>query len=214
MNGQLVTIGIVCIVAALVGGGLKLAGFEIPGITSRTVQILVGLVGAGAVYLGIYGDSLGGKATTGDDPTSPTATADSGPSTTAQPGGGPPAPAKPLWQGTILLSSRGIDFAADPPELGTVNDISVNVVAYSSSHNVEASPFAGSRLARWTGPAEPTATDCANLLATHGTKDAKFDRQDQFCLQTAPGGRIVAMTFLSQQNDAWEISATVWRSPN
>ena len=119
-----------------------------------------------------------------------------------------------MWQGTILLGSRGIDFATDPPELGTINDISANVVAYSASHKVEASVFTGARLTRRTAPTESTAKTCADLVATHGTKDATLDRQDKFCLQTAPQGRIVIMTFLNQQADAWVINATVWRGPN
>lgn len=212
MNGQLVTIGVVCIVAALVGGGMTLLGSTIPMITSRSVQVLVGLVGAGAVYLGIYGDSLSDEATSGNDQASPTGTVNDGSPATAAPDGTSRVPEKPLWQGTILLGSHGINFSADPPELGGLNDISVSVVAYATTHRVEASVFTGARLARWTGPRAPVATDCAKLLATHGTKDATFDRRDTFCLQTEPGGRIVVMTFLNQQDDSWEISATVWRA--
>ena len=47
MNVTLATIGIVCIVAAIAGGGLKAAGAEIPVITSRLRQLALGAVGVG-----------------------------------------------------------------------------------------------------------------------------------------------------------------------
>jgi hypothetical protein len=99
-----VVIGVVCLVAALVGGGLKLVG-DFPPITNPFVQVLVGLVG-----------------------------------------------------------------------------VEVNVSAYASSHTITGSVFTGSRIARWTGKAAPTAADCANLLSTHGIGETKFDRHDTFCL--------------------------------
>jgi hypothetical protein len=51
-------------------------------------------------------------------------------------------------------------------------------------------------------------------VVADSSSHTEFDRQDTFCLQTEPGGRIVFMTFLNQQSDAWEISATVWRAPS
>lgn len=44
-TGHLVLIGLACIIAAIVGGGLKLAGIEIPLLTSVRRQVLLGGLG-------------------------------------------------------------------------------------------------------------------------------------------------------------------------
>ena len=117
-----------------------------------------------------------------------------------------PTPEGPLWQGSILLGERGIDFSVTPPELGTVNDISVNVSAYPASHKIT-----GSSIARWTGPAAPTAAACAALLSTHSAADGLFDQGDTFCVDADT--RVVKVTFVSQQGESWEVDATVWLAP-
>jgi hypothetical protein len=49
----LVILGIVCVIAAIAGGGLKAAGFNIPPLESRTRQLMLGAVGSVMVITGI-----------------------------------------------------------------------------------------------------------------------------------------------------------------
>lgn len=51
MNAALTTIGIVCITSAIVGGGMKAAGVEVPVIASRVRQVALGIVGAGILVV-------------------------------------------------------------------------------------------------------------------------------------------------------------------
>jgi hypothetical protein len=52
----LVLIGVACVIAAIVGGGLKLTGIEIPLLTSVRRQVLLGALGIGlAAGVGIAG---------------------------------------------------------------------------------------------------------------------------------------------------------------
>jgi hypothetical protein len=51
MNNILLSAGIACVVAAVVGGGCKAFGIEIPGIKSVSRQVLLGLVGIALIVL-------------------------------------------------------------------------------------------------------------------------------------------------------------------
>ena len=54
MAVTLLSIGLLCVIAALVGGGVKIAGGEVPVIQSRKVRITLGLFGVllvGAAYV-------------------------------------------------------------------------------------------------------------------------------------------------------------------
>ena len=45
MSSTLLLLGIACVIAAVVGGGLKAVGFEFPGLSSIPRQILLAIVG-------------------------------------------------------------------------------------------------------------------------------------------------------------------------
>ena len=51
---SILVIGAVCVVAAIVGGELKLAGFEFPILTSRTSRVLLAGVGIVFVIIGLF----------------------------------------------------------------------------------------------------------------------------------------------------------------
>jgi hypothetical protein len=48
--------GAVLVLIALVGGGFKLFGVEIPAITGSLVRIVAGVAGTSLIFIGIYGD--------------------------------------------------------------------------------------------------------------------------------------------------------------
>ena len=52
MNQNLLIAGVACIIAAIVGGGLKAFGFEIPLLNSIGRQILLAIVGVGLILFG------------------------------------------------------------------------------------------------------------------------------------------------------------------
>jgi hypothetical protein len=53
MNTTLVVLGVLCVIAAIVGGGLKAAGTEFPPLASPRRQLLLALVGV-LVIAGAY----------------------------------------------------------------------------------------------------------------------------------------------------------------
>jgi hypothetical protein len=58
MQSTLITTGVVCIIAAIVGGGLKALGIEVPKLDSFARQALLGIFGIGLVVAGnSYGSS-------------------------------------------------------------------------------------------------------------------------------------------------------------
>lgn len=209
MNVVLVTIGIVCIVATLVGGKVKLAGSEFPPIPSRVVRGLLGLVGLSTLLLGLFPDKLNSSTPEAREGESSTAKS-AGPATSGLPSSNTTDPEQPLWHGTMLLNEKGIDFSTDPPRLGHVNDLSVDIAEFTSN-TLYGSVFTGSVVAKWTQPGEPSPADCSDLLTTHGVTEATFDRQDRFCVRSGDSGRIVLITAKGKQDTNWEIEATVWR---
>ncbi|MGH8908563.1 MAG: hypothetical protein ACRD0K_19215 [Egibacteraceae bacterium] len=68
MDFTLLVIGLICLAAAVVGGGLKLAGAEVPALTTRR-QILLAVLGIAAVAINLLGpDFLGGSTATSTTP--------------------------------------------------------------------------------------------------------------------------------------------------
>jgi hypothetical protein len=52
MTNTLLTVGLVCIIAAIIGGGLKAFGIEIPVFQSTKRQILLGALGLILLLMG------------------------------------------------------------------------------------------------------------------------------------------------------------------
>lgn len=69
METTLVTAGVVCVIAAIVGGSLKAFGMEVPGIESLPRQIMLAAFGLGIGVLGIVG--IDGTGADDDGPSPP-----------------------------------------------------------------------------------------------------------------------------------------------
>jgi hypothetical protein len=116
MNESLLVAGIVCIVAAIVGGGVKLLGAEVPVLNSFARQALLFTVGL-AFLAASYLTSLPKIAKTTPVPTSTAATSPTLPATST----GSPPPASPPTSSVgcspatglacLPASSRPVDFA-------------------------------------------------------------------------------------------------------
>lgn len=72
MSEFLVTAGVVAMIGAVVGGGLKMAGAELPSIVgSKGRQVLLGLLGLALLMLGLNLDSLTGEGSPDPSPAPP-----------------------------------------------------------------------------------------------------------------------------------------------
>lgn len=69
MNTTLVVVGFVFLAAAIIGGGLKAQGVEVPVISSISRQVLLGLAGVGAILISVLLPRNGSTASTGTSPT-------------------------------------------------------------------------------------------------------------------------------------------------
>jgi hypothetical protein len=80
LNAPISIVGAICVVAAVVGGGLKGAGFEFPALTSKSARILLATVGAVFVAAGVVLPTVGDQGNDGPPNTAPTETPKSLPS--------------------------------------------------------------------------------------------------------------------------------------
>lgn len=72
MQATLITAGIACVVAAIVGGGLTAYGIKVPGVESVPRQLLLGMFGLVLGALGFFGVNGGDDGVQADDgPTAP-----------------------------------------------------------------------------------------------------------------------------------------------
>ena len=107
METVLITAGVVCLVAAITAGGLKLAGNEVPKLESTWRQVAIGLLGASLLALGLWvADRTAATAKAGVQPASArtTVAAESGPEPDAEPG---PLAGLLADRGYIYLGMRG-----------------------------------------------------------------------------------------------------------
>src|SRR5689334_19310994 len=65
MNTTLLSAGIVCVIAAIVGGGLKAFNIEIPALNSLRRQLMLGLLGLVLLVMAWRYPSTNGSASTG-----------------------------------------------------------------------------------------------------------------------------------------------------
>jgi hypothetical protein len=110
VNEAVVMVGLVCVAAAVVGGGIKLAGGQFPVISSVPRQVLLGAVGVATIVLGATADN-------GDTPAATSATTSSittPPATTRSPGSKSGAATSSTTTTTAATTSRrAIEYLAE-----------------------------------------------------------------------------------------------------
>jgi hypothetical protein len=99
-------IGVVCLLAAIVGEALKLAGNELPALESRPVRIAVGVVGAIALLLGLVLLHASSRASASPAPT---------PSPSVAPGSNSPFPAQSGGPTPAATATASATPRATPP---------------------------------------------------------------------------------------------------
>lgn len=101
MSEFLVIAGVVAMIGAVVGGGLKMAGVELPSIVgSKGRQVLLGLLGLVLLVLGLNLDQLTGEGSPDPSPPEPDTEDDS------------PAPSPPDVNGGVGFPTD-VDFPTD-----------------------------------------------------------------------------------------------------
>lgn len=117
MNPALTIMGLVFLAGAVIGGGLKAAGHQIPVLKTRGAQVRLALVGCVALLLGLLGERL-------FEPSQPRATgAPSDSATPSQPHATPPYATPPGTAGPVAARQPAAAFGCD----GTDNSVAVAV---------------------------------------------------------------------------------------
>jgi hypothetical protein len=215
--GLLWTIGVVCLLAAVVGSRLKLPSAEIEAITAPRVRIAVAVIGAAAIALGavlLAVDSARSQ--------SPVA----GPQPTTVPTSNPPAPVDPAstepapttqptpTPTTTTRTTPPATVEPPPPETPAPRTIgvwwkgSLELGGYGGGPGggwfLDNSPparavggdlfyngtnaVAGNAIIEWDGAKLPTWRQCSDLLASNlGRRSVDVRKGDVACLQTADG---------------------------
>lgn len=208
-------VGIGCLLAALVGNGVKLGHFEVPAIPSRIVRVGVAVVGVAALVIGI-GLFVGRDNGTTSRP--PAATSSVAPATqststsvlAAESTTPPPTnhgPASVVWQGTVRLTDgNGVDLGSVPVKVEALASTSFWVY----QGQVLTSQDGNNLMAEWTGSAAPTADDCANLLNTQPVEALDLHAGLQICAHGLFERRVGFAQISSYDGNVAQVSITVW----
>jgi hypothetical protein len=176
-------LGITCLAAAAVGGGLKIYKAEFPLIASVRRQMLLATVGGLAISLALVllfsttsGDERGG-----DRAASPTSETRVSPS--RQPGSATAAAPKPgtvFWKGEREFEGSGTSYDLDAAPGAPQREEDLSYDAGSQTISMDRSPDS----AAWPGPTPPTSTDCRQRVKTHRQQDVKVQSDTMMCLIT------------------------------
>ncbi|MEV6969028.1 hypothetical protein AB0M47_28320 [Hamadaea sp. NPDC051192] len=182
---------------------------SLPGLLTAISGLLTALVAVGAFVYQIAGSDKD------DSPASAAGTSTSANPVTTSP---KPAPSQstptggaddPLWHNTMLFSNYGIDFDSVPPVIRPEHG---GMDTYDAGGRISTASF--SMIAQWKGAADPTAADCADLVARegHGVRadSEKYFKGARFCLRSGDSEYIVLIKFISVTGDEAKIDATVW----
>lgn len=235
MNVTLVTLGIVFLAAAAIGGGLRASGYEVKPITSVGARVGLGMIGGLALVLGIIAGSIG---TTKPEPpvTAPTAAAplDSSTSTTPStpaaaalpPASAPASTASPsemsvFWSGQITLdeyadvrSARLRDLDSAPPKTGPddgdigAGDIESNSAEYTYGYLV--APEGALTLAEWPGTTTPTREQCREAAVASGSETIKMSQGGYACVRTSQGRTALLKITKLIGDQSLQATVTVW----
>lgn len=122
MHGLLVTVGVACIIAAVIGGGLKAFGIEFPALTSAARQVMLGVLGVCFIAIGSDGGATAGAVNEASTTAMPVATtAEVGADTAPSPSIGSPPAAGTVPVSTSLPSAeRGGEVVPVPDQFGAI----------------------------------------------------------------------------------------------
>ncbi|NUO57805.1 MAG: hypothetical protein HOV71_10000 [Hamadaea sp.] len=183
---------------------------SLPGLLTAIAGLLTAIVGLGTFIYQIVGS---------DKDDSPAAAAETSTSTNHVTESPKPAPTQstatgggaddPLWHNTMLFSNYGIDFDQVPPVIKPEHG---GMDTYDAGGRI--SSAGGSMIAKWSGAADPTAADCADLVAREGkgisANSPSYFKGARFCMTTGDSKYVVLIKFVSVSGGEAKIDATIW----
>jgi len=180
---------------------------SLPGLLTAISGLLTALVAVGAFLYQISGSDKDSSAAA-DTPTSTNHTGGA-PKSSSSPSTPPAGGDEPLWHNTMLFSNYGIDFDSIPPVIRPEHG---GMDTYDAGGQISTASF--SLIAQWKGTTDPTAADCADLVAREGKgvspDSPKYFPGARFCLRTGESEYIVLIKFVTVTNGEAKIDATVW----
>ncbi|MCW2901687.1 MAG: hypothetical protein JWO67_3952 [Streptosporangiaceae bacterium] len=179
----ILTLGVICLAAAAVGGGLKIYKAEFPHIASVRRQALLAAVGALAVGVALvllFVTKTGGGR--GDDQAA------------SRTGETKVSPSGRLGSTSPVAETPGNVFWRGEREFeGTATAYDLDAIPGSPEGNDELSYDAATRKlgmsyssdsAAWPGPGTPTSADCRRRVKTHRQQDIQVRPETMACLIT------------------------------
>ncbi|GAA2827148.1 hypothetical protein GCM10010441_59460 [Kitasatospora paracochleata] len=125
--------------------------------------------------------------------------------TAAAPGSG----AKVRWSGAFRLGMEGVDLTADPPAAGNGTYLRPGAARSGSS-----GMMVRGTVAPWSGPGEPTAEGCRQLLLTQKRNELDVSVGDQVCVVegSSPIGvlKVTAAHYDAGSYGELDTTLTVW----
>lgn len=222
------TIGVVCLVAAVVADSVQIPGIKIPPVRARQARLTIALVLGFVLIRGASGPTIAqGSPSSGTTPNLPSTT----PARVPQPAPPPTESSAPVteppvaedpspvgvpvqWQGTLRLSGdlqapTGWFLDSVPPSPAPLGDLAL-------ACNLSCTPgqLFGIALAVWPGSSPPTREQCRDLINTNpGQRSINVHIGSLFCIGTE-GMRIASGRVLTMDNPPRvSLAVTVWEVP-
>jgi hypothetical protein len=195
-------VGLACLIAALAGKAVKVGTVEMPAFAARATRIGASGVGVLALFLGCVVYFGWGRPGGADTATVPISTVPRS-NATGTAGTAPGDDLSVVWSGTMTVAEdSGVDVGRVPP---AVQDI-IGSSFYLFDGHVQG------QVSAWTGPAAPTAADCANQLRTHPARELNPQTGLDFCTYGQSVSRVadVRITSYDVARSSMELDVVIW----
>lgn len=212
-------IGVICLLAAIIGEAFKLAGGgSMPALRSPAVRSGVAIVGvislviAAVLYLG---RNSGGNAGPGPATAPPTTLASAVHDGSTPPAAPPPSvpatnqtPASVVWQGTVRIDDgNGVDIGNLPVK---VEDVPGSSSFWLYGGELQAGQEGQNIISEWTGNGTPSAADCASLLNTQPIEILGVHADLKFCTHGLMTRRLGFAQITSYDGNTAQVAITIW----
>jgi hypothetical protein len=176
-------LGITCLAAAAVGGGLKIYKAEFPLIASVRRQILLATVGGLAVGLSLvlfFGKPDGGAGGNHAASRSSKAQASFSRQPESESASAKAEPGTVFWKGEREFEGSGTSYDLDALPGTREGDDDLSYDSQSRTLDLSYAPES----AAWPGPGSPTSADCRSRVRTHREQNIKVQPGTMACLVT------------------------------
>jgi hypothetical protein len=206
----LVAAGIACLLAALVGDKVSVAGTRLPALKSRAQRITVGCFGGLLLIAGLAGLFSQKNGSSPSPNVAASNTPATGPATTgsAQSSGSTvqataSPSSSPRFEGTVTIGQTGVELDASPPATNGSSYTFNEIAGYLHPGN--------GQIAEWRGSSNPGPQRCHDWAQANSVQQLQLTSGMQLCVLTQDQRTAyVHVTSVSADGSTAQATAIVW----